>query len=153
MNLLFTLADAELKSGLLLPDREELAFDDTLSEESDDERLRPSSARMSSRLTLRWGCVYVGGLAVSSISVNLDVMVMKVKYVMTGGLDYPETGIAIGVCSVFGVMCVVDTVVLSIFGNKNGSGGAAIGRGGIKIDDAPEVQNTRVAGRSGLLNR
>jgi len=68
--------DEELKSGLLLPYREALEFELRLNDESDDERLRPSSARMSSRETLRCGCVYAGGLAVSRTSVNLEVILL-----------------------------------------------------------------------------
>jgi hypothetical protein len=39
--------------------------------------LRPSSARISSKETLRWGWVYVGASEGSRISVNLDVIVVN----------------------------------------------------------------------------
>lgn len=72
--LLSAVGDAGLV-GASLPERRPEVWE--LSEECDDERLRPSSAKMSSRETLRWG--WVIGAVVSRFSTNRDAIVMSME--------------------------------------------------------------------------
>jgi hypothetical protein len=69
--------------GLVLPE---------LDDDWESDRLRPSSARISSRETFRCGCVYVGCSEGSRISVNFEVIIVvgEEDNMLTSGGVLPE---------------------------------------------------------------